>query len=595
LGQVEPPTVQPPEKLNPPKAPETLPVPKQLGPFGPNQFRLPRLGESPSGLGRTPQPTAKDIEEYNRFVEAVIDPRNLIELVQGRVRLFMLKESPKRVQLVEPTVADYQIVGAKAKQLSLIGRSVGTTVLNVWFDDPADKTKERVLSFLVRVVPDPEDRERVENVYKALEKEINCAFPDSVVHLRLVGDKLVVSGQARDIVEATQILRIVRANSPGEDPRSRGREGRGAMDASKIPVGPTGVTRPGDPGAAEGIPGLEDFMVAGGPNVVNLLRVPGQHQVMLKVTVAEVNRTAARSIGVNFSVTNNSGVNVFQNRTGNIAGNTTAGNGAFNAVSNLANATTGIITNNLPVALDNGQISLAINALRNLNYARTLAEPNLVALNGQTANFQAGGQFPVPVVTGYTAAGLQGVNFVPYGVQLSFTPTVTDKDRIRLNVNAVVSTRDVSSGTNVNGSFVSGLNSRNFQTTVELREGQTMAVAGLIQNNLGADSSRIPLIGDLPVLSRLTGFDRTSMGEQELVVLITPELVQPMDCKQVPPLPGSDIFEPGDLEFYLLGRLESRRNYDYRSPVMTDVARMRRYHRCEQIYLFGPTGVTPER
>src|SRR5439155_4055289 len=139
-------------------------------------------------------------------------------------------------------------------------------------------------------------------------------------------------------------------------------------------------------------------------------------------------------------------------------------------VTGLNNNFAGLATNNLPVALDNGQIQLAINALRNLNYARSLAEPNLVALNGQTATFQAGGQFPVPIVTGFTAAGLQGVNFVPFGVQLNFTPFITDKDRIRLNVAASVSTRDISSGTSIGGSFVSGLNSRNFQTVVELRE-----------------------------------------------------------------------------------------------------------------------------
>jgi pilus assembly protein CpaC len=318
--------------------------------------------------------------------------------------------------------------------------------------------------------------------------------------------------------------------------------------------------------------------------VVNLLRVPGEQQVMLKVTVAEVNRAAARSIGVNFSIRNNAGVTVFAQTTGNILGSTTGGTTAGGITSGVGSAA------NLIGVIDQGKIALAINALRTLDFARTLAEPNLTTLNGQPANFRAGGEFPVPVVTGFTAAGLQGVSFVPFGVQLSFTPFITDKDRVRLLVSADVSTKDLSSSANVNGTAVPGLNSRTFTTTVELREGQTLAVAGLIQTNFGADATRVPFFGDLPIIGRLAAFDRTSAGEQELVVLVTPELVHPLEPKECPPLPGSDVFEPGDLEFYLLGRLESRRSYDYRSPVRTDIHRMIRYRHCEQLFINGPSG-----
>jgi pilus assembly protein CpaC len=144
----------------------------------------------------------------------------------------------------------------------------------------------------------------------------------------------------------------------------------------------------------------------------------------------------------------------------------------------------------------------------------------------------------------------------------------------------------------VGTSTVPGLNTRNFQTTVELREGQTLAVAGLIQNNLGVNSTRVPFFGDLPWIGRLAAFDNTTSGEQELVVLVTPELVHPLEHKEVPPLPGSDIFEPGDCEFYLQGRLESRRNYDYRSQVRTDLHRQLMYTKCENTYIYGPHGHT---
>ena len=233
--------------------------------------------------------------------------------------------------------------------------------------------------------------------------------------------------------------------------------------------------------------------------------------------------------------------------------------------------------------------------MRNLTYARTLVETGLLTLNGQTANLLSGGEYPVPIVTWATAVGKQGTEFKQYGVKMAFTPFVTDRDRIRLTLTASVSTRDLSSGTTIGTTFVAGLNRRDFQTEVELREGETMAIAGLIQNNLGAQANRVPFFGDLPIIGRAFAFDQMNAGEQELVVLITPVFQHAMHAGEVPPLPGSDLFEPGDLEFYLLGRLESRRGYDYRSPVRTDIPRMMNYHRCEQLYIFGPSGHSEQK
>jgi len=575
----------------------------------------------PAATRRSSLPTPKS---YAQFVEKTVDPQAEIDLILGRPRLLVFKEAPRRLQIggdAKNEIADYVII--TEKEISLLGKAVGNTVLNLWFTDPKDANKQVILSYLVRVFPDTEAveqardhlRELRQRFYKALEAEINRAFPDSLVCLSLVGSNLVVAGQAKDGAEAAHILEIVQANSP----RARGAGGTatgaatltrtatefgltGARSESvREPIPPEGtVPEPvGEPfgGPGRDATGLDLFAAADalrsagagrndiGISVVSLLRVPGEQQVMLRVTVAEVDRAAARSIGVNFSIMNHSGMTVFANNTGNIAsatgGGTGTGSGLASGIGSVAN---------LPLVLDNGQITAAVNALRTLDFARTLAEPNLVTLNGQPANFRAGGEFPVPVVTGYTAAGLQGVSFVPFGVQLSFTPYITDKDRIRLSVKADVSTKDLASSANVGGTNVPGLNSRNFQTTVELREGQTLAVAGLIQNNFGADATRVPFFGDLPFLGRFFAFDRTSAGEQELVVLVTPELVHPVEAKDTPPLPGSDVFEPGDLEFYLLGRLESRRTYDYRSPARTDIDRMARYRHCDQLFMIGPAG-----
>jgi pilus assembly protein CpaC len=583
---------------------QPLPAPR---PFPADERRLPRLA---SPLGTTPRPTEKDLAEFRQFIDGVIDPRNTLDLIEGRSRLLVMKVTPSQTQVADQNVLSLGVLGPN--QLSLIGKKPGSTVLTLFFPDPKDKTKEHVLSYLVRVLPDPEAKERLEATYKVLEKEINCAFPNSRVCLALVGDKLMVSGQAHDIQEAFQIMRIARANAPGATQDAGAQAGNQAGKVPPIPnVAP--VEAAGDPTNPTGTPGLSNYQTSGGPNVINNLRIPGEQQVMLKVTVAEVNRAAARSIGVNYSVINNRGTTVFAQMTGNLGSSGLGGLGSVGSANGIigASGTTGLggspglggVTGgagvNLPINIDSGQLPILLNALRNLNYARSLAEPNLTAMNGQTATFLAGGQFPVPVLGGLGGfgaggagglAGLQGVQFVPFGVQLAFTPIITDRDRIRLSVRATVSTRDLNTGANVGGTAVPGLSARTFSTTVELREGQTLAVAGLIQNNLGADSSRVPFLGDLPLVGNLSGVSRIQHGEQELVILITPELVHPLDAKERPALPGSDLFEPGDTEFYVLGRLESRRAYDYRSPVRTDVHRMLNYRRCEEKYIFGPTG-----
>lgn len=554
----EPPVPRPGE---PPRLPENVPgvpmEPRGSAPPAaqqPEPRRLPELGVP---LGATPKPNQQTLETFGKYISGIVDPENTFDVIIGRPRLLQLKQTPRKAQIGDENIAEGGFI--TERDYSVLGKSVGTTVLNLFFDDPANPDRLKVISYLIRVLPDTKARERLERVYKALEEEINRAFPDSHICLSLVGDKIAVSGQAKDIAEATQILRIVRANAPAD----RNEAARIPVDSLNVQVNANDL----DPTVS---PGLREFLVAGGPNVINLIRIPGEQQVMLKVTVAEVNRTAARSIGLNFSLTNSQGTTYFQQLTGSIG----AGGGV----------------NNLPVIISNGQAVAAINALRVLNFARTLAEPSLTTLNGRTANFQAGGQFPVPIVTGFTNAGLQGVSFVPFGVQLSFTPVITDKDRIRLTINADVSERIAGQQTNIGGAAIPNLQTRNFSTTVELRAGQTFGVAGLIQTNYGAQAQRVPYFGDLPFLGRAFAFDQTTAGEQELVILVTPQLVHPLEGHEVPSLPGSDLFEPGDIEFYLRGILESRRAYDYRSPSRTDIDRMRSYRRCEETFIVGPHG-----
>ncbi len=533
----------------------------------PAQPRNPHAGMLNMPIPPRPAVITSDASQY---IKQVSGPDNVLEVIVGRLQIFDLLGSPKRLQVGDETIANYALLSTT--ELSLQGLRVGSTVLNIWFQDHVDPNKSKLVSFLVRVLPDPDARLRLERAYKNLEREINKLFPDSRVTLQLIGDKLAVRGDAKDFVEANQIMRTVNANLLHETADS--------PDLSRSAL-------------ADPINQVNRVMPAFHRQVVNMLRVPGEQQIMLQVQVVEVDRAAARSIGLNFGTFRNSGSFFVGGTTGNFA-NTSLGGFGGGAFANFGGNNLGLTglggLPNLPIAIDNGQIQLACLALRNLSYARYLAEPNLVASNGVTANFQAGGLLPVPVIAGTAAANLAGVNFIPTGVQLAFTPYITDRDRVRLTINAEISDRDLNVvPTLIDGAAVPSLITRNFSTTVELREGQTLAVAGLIENKLDADSSKIPGLGHIPILGWIAGYNRIGNREKELVILVTPRLVHPLECNEVPPLPGLDLIEPNDWEFYLLGRLESH-IADYRSPIRTDKSRMKQARMMENQYLFGPSG-----
>jgi pilus assembly protein CpaC len=226
---------------------------------------------------------------------------------------------------------------------------------------------------------------------------------------------------------------------------------------------------------------------------------------------------------------------------------------------------------------------------------KILAEPNLVALHGHAASFLAGGEFPVPVpqVSAGGASPTITVRFKEFGVKLGFIPYILDGDSIRLSVAPEVSNIDFTIATTLvaGGSPVPGLNTRKARTTVELRQGQTLAIAGLMQLELNGQTERIPGVGDLPIIGPF--FSNTSTGrvEKELVVLVTPYLVEAMTKDQVPPTPGDDVKEPNDLEFFLLNRIEGRTGKDFRATTAWDdplglVRQLNLERRC----MSGPSG-----
>jgi pilus assembly protein CpaC len=329
--------------------------------------------------------------------------------------------------------------------------------------------------------------------------------------------------------------------------------------------------------------------------IINLIRVPTSQQILLKVRIAELNRTSLREMGADFLAVNpNTGLAI---GTGLGSGALSGGGSlAGNAFATFANGNSIAGRTTLFGVFQQGHFELFFDALRRNQLLKILAEPNLVALNGQRANFLAGGQFFVPTAqTGAGGvAGAVSAQAVDFGVRLDFLAHILDDGLIRLTVDPEVSEPDYTVATTLvpGGSPVPGLNKRSAHTTVELRQGQTLAIAGLMTLRVDGTANRIPGLGDLPFLGNFFGNTTNGRTERELLVLVTPYLVEPMNPGQVPPAPGDEVKAPNDLEFYFLNRIEGRTGRDFRATTEYDDALhlIRCYLRLHEQRVCGPCG-----
>jgi pilus assembly protein CpaC len=430
-----------------------------------------------------------------------------------------------RTAVVDESVCD--IVQFTPREISLIGRAQGTTHITFWFDDPATPP----LTYLVKVEPDPAIIKNIEDKFQMLEDLVNEQFPDSKIKLVVLADKLLLKGQAKDAEEAAQILTIVRTQGQALGAYSGNAGGMGVADSAA-----TGVIPAAAAGALANQPAYQ---------IVNMLRVPGVQQVALRVKIAELNRSAARGFGVNVAADIDFGDAV---------------NGSKLLLASLLNANTGVPGSGTSVIanISGDDASIGIRYLQSHGVIRLLSEPTLVTLSGRPATFVAGGEFAVPTIVGSVGLNAVTTDFRAFGAIISFLPTVIDKDRIRLQVAPEFS--QINSALTVNNT--PGLNVRSATTTVEMREGQTLAIAGLLEDNYKATN-----VGDLPFLAKVFGRRDAARNETELIILVTPELVHPLEPEEVPPLPGFDVTEPTNAEFYLCGDIEGYPTRDYRSTV----------------------------
>lgn len=290
-----------------------------------------------------------------------------------------------------------------------------------------------------------------------------------------------------------------------------------------------------------------------GDKVVNLISLGASQQVMLEVRFAEVSRNSGFDVGVNgFGVSNNGSFDAVTGKGAQLIPGPN-GSGQMNLLA--LTDTFGIFRKQFSIG--NLNIEGILNAMETRGLAKTLAQPTLIALSGERASFLAGGEFPVPVAQSGsgTGAGAQAitVEFKPFGVSLAFTPTVLGDKTINLLVEPEVSAIDPNASLTVGNITIPGLRTRRASTTLELRDGESFAIAGLLQKDFRTTVSQLPLLGSLPIIGALFRSSNFQKGETELLIVVTPHLVAPIRPNQVR-LPTDAVRDPTAAETILLGR-----------------------------------------
>jgi pilus assembly protein CpaC len=372
------------------------------------------------------------------------------------------------------------VVAVSARDIVVNGVSPGTTTLLFWEAGGPRR------SYTVRVTLDAE----------TIESELTRIFPSEDLQVSSIGSTLILSGETAQ------------------------------------------------PGVAERALALATSMAGEGTTILDHMVVPDRGQVMLRVRVAEVSRSALRNLGA--QITRIDPLNIRGDDEGTISTGTNppAGNflnDPFGPDVTFSDAV------NFFMFHDASNVAAFIRALQNEGEFRSLAEPNLITVPNETASFLAGGEFPYPVIQGGGNAGAVTIVFQEFGVRLNFTPTLTNSGAIRLAVEPEVSSLDFSNGLELSGFQIPALLSRRASTTVEVEDGQTFAIAGLMDNRLTESVSKVPLLGDIPILGSLFRSTSFQRNETELLVLVTPILVTP--DMQVPPIPTGEVENWGGFRF----------------------------------------------
>jgi len=446
------------------------------------------------------QVRAQNEDEKKPFEAAVLDWSVVVHRVTVPINGSITIESTKavaRADVITPAIADVQVLSPK--RIMIRGIAHGSTSVVLQGDDGT----QIVIEVAVEL-----DLGRLNAAIKRIDPQGN-AYARS-----LVGN-IVLSGR---VSGAKQAVRIA--------------------DLAALFVPPKNGLR--------------------GYSLQNHLDVAGEQQVLLNVVVAEMNRQAARELNINgFLAGKNFRDGFVVNQLGGLNPANIGVPIGSDATQNMPFVTLNDITlfsaSNLSLGFPRAQLQMFIRALADNSLLRIMAEPNLVAISGETATFLAGGEFPIPVPQGNQQITIE---FRKFGIRLEFTPVVLGHQRIRLRVAPEVSELDFTTAVQIEGFVVPGLTTRSTETTVELGNGETIAIAGLLSDRVRGIGSRLPGAGDIPIIGSLFRSVQFERSLTELVILVTPEIVAPLDAHQIPPKPGSDMKIPDDFELYMLGMLE---------------------------------------
>jgi len=441
-----------------------------------------------------------------------------LSLTIGKSVILQSDVDVTRVSVAQPEIADFVLLSPR--QVYVTGRAPGITNLTLW--DKGDKIRS---VYDLDVAPD----------ISRLKKMIHDVLPgEPGIEIMASQDSIALAGTVRDADSLKKALTLAEVYAPKK--------------------------------------------------VVNLLSVGGVQQVMLEVRVAEMSKTLINRMGINLNaigdgnfaytliggLTSVAGTmfnvdsvqNVYQYITTKATSSDSSSSFesapiplAYREFNQPANKATATLNQGTAVARwntnwggpGNTSMTAVLDMLKENGLVKILAEPNLVCLNGQTADFLAGGQIPVPVPSGL---GTTSIEWKDFGVGLKFTPTIVAGDRINLQVHPEVSDLDYAHAIQLQGSTIPAINTRRTSTTIELKNGQTFAVAGMLKEESRTTLDKYPLVGDIPVLGNLFKSSQFQKDQSELVILITAHLVKPLDKKAIS-LPTDSAHEADDLEFFL--------------------------------------------
>ncbi|GAB6163354.1 type II and III secretion system protein family protein [Desulfothermus naphthae] len=486
---------------------------------------------------------------YASSVSILTRSAEKIRIYLGKTFLITLDSPVARV-----CVGDMKIALARAiseKEILIKGRTPGITDLIIWY-----KGKKSPSLYNLKVEIDPAMLQEVESLIKKL-------VPESHVQLIPAGSELLLEGYVTSVEDMHRVIQIVGAYFKKEEKKKETEEEKTGKSSTTINISTGKGSTVGTGGEGGQLGENVEFTVA---IKNNLIILKGYFQVQLDVKIAEVSRSGIKEMGLNF-LNNSKWWTIGISNIGGASADLDTDKAFAQSTDSSASYSMGSsVTGKFSIASPFGDAinvlvhslkgnSLAIlSLLKGQGLARLLASPTLITMSGQEATFTVGGEIPVPVTD---KDGSTTIQYKEYGIILRFTPYVIRKDTITLDVEPEVSGPDWGLGTSSGGVAVPGITSRKVKTTLQLKDGQTFVIAGLLKEKSHISTRKVPLLGDVPFLGTLFTQKQFSREETELVVVVTPHLVRPLNKGEVVGLPGDLISQDiNDLAFFLANAIE---------------------------------------